>query len=81
MVVCIPDKISFGHHYLHMLTVSVEVIFSMKSQNIVYRYRVHTRQGNVREFYNFHFVSNDEKQKIITRAVFLTFWIQAESLW
>ena len=31
-------------------------------------------QGNVREFYNFKFVSNDEKQ--MTRAVFLTFWIQ-----
>ena len=31
-------------------------------------------QGNVREFYNFHFVSNDEKQKI-AGAVFLTFWI------
>ena len=28
-------------------------------------------QGNVREFYNFHFVSNDEKQKIAW-AVFLT---------
>ena len=26
-------------------------------------------QGNVREFYNFHFVSNDEKKKI-ARAVF-----------
>ena len=26
-------------------------------------------QGNVREFYDFHFVSNDEKKKI-TRAVF-----------
>ena len=35
-------------------------------------------QGNVREFYNFQFVSNDEKQKM-TRAVFLTFWIQAKS--
>ena len=35
-------------------------------------------QGNVREFYNFHFVSNDEKQKI-ARTVFLTFWIQAKS--
>ena len=35
-------------------------------------------QGNVREFYNFQFVSNDEKQKI-ARAVFLTFWIQAKS--
>ena len=35
-------------------------------------------QGNVREFYNLHFVSNDEKQKI-ARAVFLTFWIQAKS--
>ena len=33
-------------------------------------------QGNVREFYNFQFVSNDEKQKI-PRAVFLTFLIQA----
>ena len=29
-------------------------------------------QGNVREFYNFKFVSNDEKQKM-ARAVFLTF--------
>ena len=36
-------------------------------------------QGNVREFYNFKFVSNDEKRKI-TRAIFLTFWIQAKSL-
>ena len=36
-------------------------------------------QGDVREFYNFQFVSNDEKQKM-TRAVFLTFWIQAKSL-
>ena len=36
-------------------------------------------QGNVREFYNFQFVSNDEKQKLIARAVFLTFWIQAKS--
>ena len=35
-------------------------------------------QGNVREFYNFQFLSNDEKQKI-TRAVFLTFWMQAQS--
>ena len=26
---CIPDKISFGPQYLHMLTVSVEVIFLM----------------------------------------------------
>ena len=34
-------------------------------------------QGNVREFYNFQFVSNDEKQKM-TRAVFLTIWIQAK---
>ena len=33
-------------------------------------------QGNVREFYNFQFVSNDEKQKIAF-AVFLSFWIQA----
>ena len=33
-------------------------------------------QGNVREFYNFQFVS-DEKQKN-ARAVFLTFWIQAK---
>ena len=31
-------------------------------------------QGNVREFLNFQFVSNDEKQKM-TWAVFLTFWI------
>ena len=29
-------------------------------------------QGNVREFYNFQFESDDEKQKI-ARAVFLTF--------
>ena len=36
-------------------------------------------QGNVREFYNFQFVSNDEKQKIASlRAVFLIFWIQAK---
>ena len=35
-------------------------------------------QGNVREFYNFQFVSNDEKQKT-TRAVFLTFWIHTKS--
>ena len=35
-------------------------------------------QGNVREFYNFHFVSNDEKHKM-TRAVFLTFWIKAKA--
>ena len=35
-------------------------------------------QGNVKEFYNCQFVSNDEKQKI-ARAVFLTFWIQAKS--
>ena len=35
-------------------------------------------QGNVREFYNFQFVSNDKKEKM-TRAVFLTFWIQAKS--
>ena len=34
-------------------------------------------QGNVREFYNFQFVSNDEKQKY-ARAVFLTFWIEAK---
>ena len=33
-------------------------------------------QGNVREFYNFHYVS-DVKQKN-ARAVFLTFWIQAK---
>ena len=38
MVVYISDKISFGPQYLHMLTVSVEVIFSMKSQNMVYQY-------------------------------------------
>ena len=37
-------------------------------------------QGNVREFYNFQFVSNDEKQKI-ARAVFLSFCIQAKSFW
>ena len=37
-------------------------------------------QGNVREFYNFQFVSNDEKQIIASlRAVFLTFWKQAKS--
>ena len=35
-------------------------------------------QGNVREFYNFQFVSNDKKQKT-ARTVFLTFWIQAKS--
>ena len=35
-------------------------------------------QGFVREFYNFHFVSTDEK-KIIAKAVYLTFWIQAKS--
>ena len=35
-------------------------------------------QGNVRKFYNFQFVSNDEKQNM-TRAVFLTFLIQAKS--
>ena len=35
-------------------------------------------QGNVREFDNFQFVSNDEKQKLIARAVFSTFWIQAK---
>ena len=29
-------------------------------------------QGNVREFYNFEFVSNDEKQNMV-KAVFLTF--------
>ena len=33
-------------------------------------------QGNVREFYNFEFVSNDEQQNMI-KAVFLTFWTQA----
>ena len=38
VVVYIPDKISFGLQYLHMLTVSVEVIFLIKLQNIVYRY-------------------------------------------
>ena len=31
-------------------------------------------QGYVREFYNFQFVSNDEKQNM-SWAVFLTFWI------
>ena len=37
-------------------------------------------QGNVREFYNFQFVTNDEKQKNASlRAVFLTFWIQVKS--
>ena len=35
-------------------------------------------QGNVREFYNFQFVSHDEKQKM-TRADVVTFWIQAYS--
>ena len=35
-------------------------------------------QGNVREFYNFQFLSNDEKQKI-TMQFFLTVWIQAKS--
>ena len=35
-------------------------------------------QGNVREFYNFQLVSNDEK---MASAVFLTFWIQAKSFW
>ena len=34
-------------------------------------------QGNVREFYNFQLVSNDEKQKMAS-TVFLTFWIQAK---
>ena len=33
-------------------------------------------QGNVREFYNFQFVSNDKKQTM-AGAVFLIFWIQA----
>ena len=33
---------------------------------------------NVREFYSFQFVLNDETQKM-TRAVFITFWIQAKS--
>ena len=37
-------------------------------------------QGNVREFYNFQLVSNDEKQKMAC-VVFLTFWIQAKSFW
>ena len=35
-------------------------------------------QGNVREFYNFQFVSNDEKQKM-TSAVFLTFLVKAKA--
>ena len=35
-------------------------------------------QGNVREFYIFQFVSNDENRKM-ARAVFLIFWIQAKS--
>ena len=35
-------------------------------------------QGNVREFYNFQFVSTGEKQKM-ANPVFLTFWIQSES--
>ena len=34
-------------------------------------------QGNVREFYSFQLVSNDEKIASL-RAVFLTFWIQAK---
>ena len=33
-------------------------------------------QGNVREFCNFKFVPNDEKQKM-AREVFLQIWIQA----
>ena len=33
-------------------------------------------QGNVREFYNFQFVPNDEKQKM-SWEVFLLIWIQA----
>ena len=37
-----------------------------------------TCQGNVREFYKFQFVSNDEKQKM-TRAVFLIFWTKAKA--
>ena len=37
-------------------------------------------QGNVREFYNFQFVSNNEKQNNASlRAVFLTFWIQVKT--
>ena len=32
-------------------------------------------QGNVREFFNFQFVSNEK----YARTVFLTFWIQATS--
>ena len=35
-------------------------------------------QGNVREFYNFQFVSNDAKQKI-ARAVFITVLIPVKS--
>ena len=34
---------------------------------------------NVKEFYNFQLISNDEKQKMAS-AVFLT-WIQAKSFW
>ena len=34
-------------------------------------------QGNVREFYNFQFVSNDEKPKY-ARAVLFSFWVQAK---
>ena len=37
-------------------------------------------QGNVREFYKFQLVSNNEKQKM-SRAVFLTFWLQAKSFY
>ena len=36
--------------------------------------------GNVREFYNFQHVSNDEKQKMAS-AVFFKLWIQAKSFW
>ena len=36
-------------------------------------------QGNVREFYNFQLVPNDEKQKM-SREVFLLFWIQAYNI-
>ena len=37
-------------------------------------------EGNVREFFNFQFVSNDEEQKMASlSAVFLTVLIQAKS--
>ena len=36
-------------------------------------------QGNVREFYNIQFASNNEKQKM-ARAVFLTYKIEIKSI-